>query len=280
MGYLTWYGGKAYLADLIIGLIPEHHCYVEVFGGAGHVLFQKTPSPVEVYNDIHDGLVTLFRVLRNNPDELFSLLKLTPYSRSEYNLIANKWRTQQFENDIEKAYVVFYMIFATFNVKLFNPQFSRSPKSNKAKAYFNAVEKIYEISERLRNVIIESLDFRKCIEMYDGDDVVFYLDPPYLRDARRSKSKAYDFEMSYEDHIDLLKLLKNTKGKWILSGYHNELYDLELKDYPFVERDVFVCSQYTKEIKQGKSKERAVEVLWLNFDRYAQLSLFNHNFRR
>src|SRR5690606_11962116 len=52
--------------------------------GSAVVLLNKPPSPVEVYNDIDSNVVTIFRVLRDYPDELRRALELTPYSREEY----------------------------------------------------------------------------------------------------------------------------------------------------------------------------------------------------
>ena len=49
---ISWFGGKRLLRKQIIEKFPCHTCYVEVFGGAGWVLFGKEPSKVEVYNDI------------------------------------------------------------------------------------------------------------------------------------------------------------------------------------------------------------------------------------
>ena len=62
---ICWKGGKSYLRHKIVKKLPGHTCYVEVFGGAGWVLFAKGPSKVEVYNDIDGELVNFFRVVKN-----------------------------------------------------------------------------------------------------------------------------------------------------------------------------------------------------------------------
>jgi len=67
---VAWYGGKSRLSAWIVGLLPRHDSYIEVFGGGASVLFRKPPARLEVYNDIDDGLVTFFRVLRDRPAEL------------------------------------------------------------------------------------------------------------------------------------------------------------------------------------------------------------------
>jgi len=80
---IPWYGGKQRIAADIIPFFPAHRTYVEVFGGTGAVLLQKEPSPVEVYNDLNGALVNMFRVVRDKPEELDELLKLTLYAKEE-----------------------------------------------------------------------------------------------------------------------------------------------------------------------------------------------------
>jgi DNA adenine methylase len=53
-------GGKSHLASWI----TEHTCYVEVFGGAAGVLFNKPRSDVEVYNNRDRVLVQFFKIFR------------------------------------------------------------------------------------------------------------------------------------------------------------------------------------------------------------------------
>jgi hypothetical protein len=97
-----WFGGKQKLADDIIGLFPPHNVYVEVFGGGGSVLLSKTPSTLDVYNDVDDGLVCFFTCLRDEPERLIALLELTPYSRSEWQRCRETWADPTLE-PVERA---------------------------------------------------------------------------------------------------------------------------------------------------------------------------------
>lgn len=72
----AWVGGKNYLAKEIINLMPEHKSYIEVFGGALSVFYQKSPSKIEVINDINDELINLHLCIRNKPQSLANILYL------------------------------------------------------------------------------------------------------------------------------------------------------------------------------------------------------------
>ncbi len=65
--FISWIGGKKLLRDEILArLPPEYDKYIEVFGGAGWVLFRKPPDKkIEVYNDFNSNLVNLFRCVRD-----------------------------------------------------------------------------------------------------------------------------------------------------------------------------------------------------------------------
>lgn len=82
---LRWHDGKWLLAPWIISHFPPHRIYVEPFGGAASVLMRKPRCHGEVYNDLDDEVVTLFRVLRGRrAPELRRALELTPFARVEF----------------------------------------------------------------------------------------------------------------------------------------------------------------------------------------------------
>ena len=52
-------GSKHRLVPWLLDHFPTHTTYVEPFGGSGAVLLNKTPAPVEVFNDLNGDVVTL-----------------------------------------------------------------------------------------------------------------------------------------------------------------------------------------------------------------------------
>ncbi len=62
---VTWCAGKSSFASWIVARFPPHTCYVEPFGGGAQLLFAKSPSAIEVYNDLDSELVEFFRMLKS-----------------------------------------------------------------------------------------------------------------------------------------------------------------------------------------------------------------------
>lgn len=69
--FISWVGGKRLLRKKIIEQFPEEYGrYIEVFGGAGWVLFGKEERGMEVYNDVNSSLVNLYRCVKYHPEAL------------------------------------------------------------------------------------------------------------------------------------------------------------------------------------------------------------------
>lgn len=91
-------GGKDRIAGDIIRRMPVHAVYTEAFGGGGSVLLQKPRAATEVYNDLCGEVVNAFRQLRDNGPELERRMRLTPFSRAEYEAAYEATRGQAPEN--------------------------------------------------------------------------------------------------------------------------------------------------------------------------------------
>jgi DNA adenine methylase len=242
--------------------MPRHRVYVEVFGGSGKVLLNKPKSEVEVWNDYDRKVANLFHVLVFKFDEFYEKVSGLVYSRELYRVYLRELRgLERVEiGDVDiavKTYYVFCCAFSGGGSGMRQSGFSFSKRDNVAKKYWRRLSELERIRERLSNVVIECDDFEKVIKRWDGEDVFFYLDPPYYVE----RAEEYYSGFSREDHERLLRLLKEVKGKWLLSGYGNELYDRELSGYSRYEFKVVKYSYY----KGNEVKPRAIEVLWCNY---------------
>ncbi len=249
-----WFGGKQYLVPDLLRVLPEHRVYCEVFGGAGSLLFSKRPANHEIYNDMDSGLVTFFRVLRDQGLALKALLDLTPCSREEYLFCRNGLR--QDVPELEQARRWYVMVSQGFSAHVGSKSgWSYSKERNVAKEYRQLVDALPGFIERLRQVQIEHLDFAQLITNYDTPATLFYCDPPYVPETRQSGG--YRHEMTQDDHVRLLEAITRAQGKVILSGYRCDLYDRALENWARIDKPTFNWASNTE-------REKRVESIWLS----------------
>lgn len=248
--FISWIGGKKLLRKKILDEFPGSELfdrYVEVFGGAGWVLFASDKhATVEVYNDINGNLVNLFRCAKYHPEAIQKELEFTLMSREQF-FIAKDQVESKGMTDIQKAARFYILIKESFGSDL--KSFGIRPKNME-----NAIKYILTISKRLNSVIIENQDFDRILKTYDKNETLFYLDPPYYE-----TEKYYPDRFMPEDHVRLQKALSRLKGKFILSynecDYIRELY----KGYNIisVDRQNNLC--------KGSEKPRYKELIIKNY---------------
>ena len=86
--FMSWVGGKKNLRDEVLARFPPYYeRYIEVFGGAGWVLFHKPPGmDFEVYNDFNSNLANLYRCVRDKPAKLKYKLRYVLDSREDFEM--------------------------------------------------------------------------------------------------------------------------------------------------------------------------------------------------
>ncbi len=258
---LRYHGSKYRLAPWIIDFFPPHRVYVEPFGGAASVLLRKPRAYAEIYNDLFDGVVEVFRVLRDpvKATELLRRLRLTPFARAEFE---DAYEPAVDEIDgVRKTLIRSYMGFGATGVLGHITGFrgnSNRSGTTPAHDWVNYAEALPAFTERLAGVVIESKPALELLVEFDTPETLFYLDPPYVHSTRtlgnpHCAKHRYAYEMDDEAHRGLADALRKTKGMVVLSGYPCALYEELFADWERFERAALADGARAR-----------TEVVWLN----------------
>lgn len=257
---VPYFGGKQKIAAKIVALFPEHQHYVEPFCGGLSVLMAKEPSHMETVNDLDQDIMTFWRVLRDRPADLERVCALTPLSRGEALLSANRDDV----DELELARRVWVALTQRRGGQLMNTGFrhnvnpdTRVPMLRYLDGYLG---RFAPAVERLRHVTLESKPALDIIEKYGAfADTLLYVDPPYLA-GTRGTTTAYRHEMKAETaHRELADALHRAKASVVLSGYASPVYDELYADWNRTE--ITASTVQANRDSRGSSR---TEVLWSN----------------
>lgn len=263
---VQWVGGKGQQLEQLLPLIPHTNTYVEPFGGGGVVLLNRERSEVEVYNDLNDDVVNLFRVMRD--DSLFrdfeAMLELTMWSKEEFRYAITTQRNPE-ATPVERAWALYVVqnqgISGAHSKSEGN--WSRAKGSTKnTEKWWARYPKLARVHHRLRHVQVDSQDALSCMVYWDGPQTTFYVDPPYVLDTRHAKYYAY--EMENAEHERLVEVLLGLSGGVVLSGYEHPVYR-PLEEAGWVKME-YGAHAYAKVVDadRGEIKPVRIEVVWRN----------------
>lgn len=123
-------------------------------------------------------------------------------------------------NDLELYIEPFGGEFGLYEIMRPKPQF----------AIYNDINKeLYEqvklkFGDKIQHF---NLDYKEIFEMYNNENVFYYCDPPY------ENKFFYEYNFIEKDHIELSEILKNIKGRFLLSYQDRPLMRELYKDYNF-----------------------------------------------
>lgn len=278
---LKWHGGKSYLAKHIIALMAPHLHYVETHFGGGSVLLAHDPQRdwleghpdfagkshqkgcSEVVNDLHSELTNFWRVLQGEQtfDRFKRIVDAIPFSVTE-------WESRQIGNgddEVERAvnFFVRHRQSMAGRGKSFAPYSrtrTRGRRNEQANAWWGCIDGLGDIRERLQGVAILNDCATKVIKQQDGKYTLFYSDPPYLQETRATTGE-YQFEMTIEQHVELLESLSRIEGSFMLSGYRSQLYQEWEQQQGWTRHEFAIDNKSSSK----KTKETMIECLWCNF---------------
>ena len=225
--FLKWVGGKRQLMPTITKLMPKKFTnYYEPFVGGGAVLFYTQPKKA-VINDLNEDLINVYKIIKDNPEELIADLKTHKNEAEYFYDIRILDRTKDFENlpNIKKASRVIFLnktcyngLYRVNNSGEFNSPFGRYKNPN----IVNEIT-IRAVSKYLNNNDIQILnsDYEKVLENIEKGSFV-YFDPPYHPISNSSNFTGYiqgGFNMCDQIRLrDLCDKLDKKGIKFLLSN--------------------------------------------------------------
>ncbi|HKR03960.1 MAG TPA: DNA adenine methylase [Bacteroidia bacterium] len=256
---LTYFGGKQKLSQLILSLIPKHNLYCEPFFGGGAVFFAKHPSAIEVINDSNGGLINFYRVVKNNFGKLKKEILPTLHSRDYHMAAKMVLGYPHLFNEIKRAWAIWVLANEGYASRLDSSWgYDRKRNTSAKRLHYKREGFSKEYAQRLEKVEIENTDALKVIKTRDCKESFFYCDPPYFN-AGMGHYKNY----SEQDFENLLKLLSQIKGKFLLSSYPSELLNKYIRKNKWQTKQIEMPLSVIAKYKTGKRK---TEVLTANYE--------------
>lgn len=201
---LKWVGGKRQLLEKLQSRFPiSYDDYHEPFIGGGAVFFKLEPSEGSI-NDLNRRLITLYKIIRDYPEELIEENRQHEYveeyyydARTRFNEL-HKLEERSVDLRIEEASLMVYLnrtgyngLYRVNSSDEFNVPFGRHKNPD-----FVRERQIRAASDVLDDIEVYNRDFNYILERAGEGDFV-YFDPPY-----EPVSKTADFNQYQADGFD------------------------------------------------------------------------------
>lgn len=242
---VKWVGGKRQLLDDIIPLLPDHFStYVEPFVGGGALLFEIQPKKA-IVNDLNHELINLYKVIKDNPNELLLLLEEHELNNSEeyfYQIRAlDRSKSYDDMSDVEKAARIIYLnktcyngLFRVNQSGQFNSPYGKYKNPNIVnKPVVLAMANYFQNN----NITLLNGDYKMALKKLRKGAFV-YFDPPYMPISSSSSFTGYtengfDKKQQIELKEECDKL--NSRGiKFLLSNSDHPFIRELYKDYEII----------------------------------------------
>lgn len=269
--FLKWAGGKRQLLPEIRKYIPKKiHTYYEPFVGAGAVLFDLQPERA-VINDINAELINVYRVIKNNVEELINRLKQHEERHSkQYFYEVRHWdRLSEYRllSEVERAARIIYLNRTCFNGlyrvnskgqfnvpfgRYQHPQIVNEPVLRAAHDYLST-----------NQVTMLNVDFEEAVHGAKKGDFV-YLDPPYDPISVTSSFTSYNLDgFTREDQVRLKELFVDLDQRGVHVLLSNSATDFILDLYRDYRVEIVTANRAINSKAEGRGK--IAEVLVRNW---------------
>jgi len=254
-----YYGGKNNLLKFILPqLDTTHDIFVELFAGSCAVILNKEQVKEEIINDLSGEVIAFWTAVREHPEKLEHAIMNTPAGEAEFNRIVSLPQTDDTVETARRFYVRVTQAYS--GIPSVNNQSYMGSVS-----YKNARKRIGAIANRMRDVTVECRDAVRIIDRIVKarraqplKEVLFYCDPPYLKETRSSKERYLEDSFDHEQFLSVV-LSAPKYMKFAISGYDSPLYNEALHDWEKESVNVKMHVSHNRIIKDR------VECIWRNY---------------
>lgn len=248
---LKWVGGKTQIIDKILEKFPkEMDNYHEPFIGGGSVLiallqkefkikgniyaYDSNPILIDLYKDIQSNC----EILQTEIDQLKTFYTASHDKEAYYYLIRNEFNSSK--KSIKKSAMFIFLNKTCFR-GLFRtgPNGFNVPYGNYKNPEIIDKNHLLGVSNLIKNVIFECLDFKESIGSRVSHNDFMYLDPPYVPVSSTS-FVGYN-KKGFNEHTVLFDLIKSKNTTFVLSNSNTTLVRESFNDLTKYKVEVIVC---------------------------------------
>lgn len=267
--FVKWAGGKRQLSEAIKKRMPtEFNRYYEPFVGGGALYLELIPDGA-VINDINSALMSAYRYIKDEPENLMSKLDALDSGLSEdpkpyYYQIRSLFNERLLakEYGIDTAAMLIFINKHCFNgLYRVNSKGAYNVPCNGSKRKSYSFDNIMAVSRSLASATILNEDFETACSDAGAGDFVFF-DSPYAPNNPTSFESYTKEGFAKEEHERLAALFRKLtdRGCYCILTNHNTKFINEL--YSGFQIDVV---QVKRMINSDASKRNGTEVIIKNF---------------
>ena len=263
--FLKWAGGKYSLVEKINAQLPVANKLIEPFVGAGSV-FLNSDYPHYVLNDINPDLISLYNLLKQQPDVLINDLKafFTPEHNEEATYYALREEFNQTTDEHYRALLFVYLNRHGYNgLCRYNKSGGYNVPFGKYKKPYFPEDELLIFAEKAQKAIFICEGYRQTFARAQHGDVI-YCDPPYVPLSKTASFTSYAGNgFGLDEQADLANAAEEVtaaKKVSVLISNHDTIWT----------RKIYVGANKTKAIKvartisqKGGSRKKVGELLAL-----------------
>ena len=265
--FLRWAGGKTWLVRQIQALLPKtFNNYHEPFLGGGavflHIISNNNFTGDVFLSDLNEELINAYVSLRNQPNDLFGILR----SYSNESECYYRVRSSQPTTNTEKAAKFIYLNRTSYNgiYRVNTKGMYNVPFGRRSMSVLFEYDNMKRVAKLCNSVYFSVGDFFQTVDNIKTGDLVF-LDPPYTVAHENNGFLEYNKRIfAWEDQVRLKEYIEAIKRKGAYFLLTNAAHTSISQLYDGIGKKK-ILNRYSTIGGKGASRKHCNEFVYFNY---------------